>query len=166
MPGRTDANPNTWNETHIGLYSLVGRSGEAVLKAQRDFEQIARHFGTKPAFLSALSTPLNWHQFAFHMGNGVFGVDTRNNNTPEGKLEQLRILREVLKLNAAAGYGDYRAPAVLQDDVANQYSFNDHALRRFNETLKDAIDPNGILLPGRGGVWPKSLRALRGAIRK
>jgi 4-cresol dehydrogenase (hydroxylating) len=55
---------------------------------------------------------------------------------------------------------------VLQDEVANQYSFNHHALRRFNETLKDAIDPNGILLPGRGGIWPRALRALRGAIRK
>jgi len=31
-------------------------------------------------------------------------------------------------------------------------------LRRFNETLKDAIDPNGILAPGRGGIWPRHLR--------
>jgi (+)-pinoresinol hydroxylase len=166
LPTRTDANPNTWNETHIGLYSLVARSGDAVLKAQQDFDTIASKVGIKSVNLSALSTPLNWHHFAFLMGNSVFGTNTRNDNTPEGKLEQLRLLREVLKLNAAAGYGDYRAPPVLQDDVADQYSFNNHALRRFNETLKDAIDPNGILLPGRGGVWPKALRALRGTIGK
>lgn len=24
--------------------------------------------------------------------------------------------------------------------------------------LKDCIDPNGILAPGRGGIWPKNLR--------
>jgi 4-cresol dehydrogenase (hydroxylating) len=54
----------------------------------------------------------------------------------------------------------------LQDDVAEQYSFNNHALRRFNETLKDAIDPNGILSPGRGGIWPKAHRANRGGPRK
>ena len=47
--------------------------------------------------------------------------------------------------------------------MADQYSFNNHALRRFNETLKDAIDPNGILSPGRGGIWPKAHRAKRGA---
>ena len=32
------------------------------------------------------------------------------------------------------------------------------ALRRFNETLKDAIDPNGIIAPGRGGIWPANMR--------
>ncbi len=39
-----------------------------------------------------------------------------------------------------------------------QYSFNNHALRRFHEAIKDAIDPNGILAPGKSGIWPKHLR--------
>jgi 4-cresol dehydrogenase (hydroxylating) len=38
------------------------------------------------------------------------------------------------------------------------YSFNDNMLRRFCETLKDAADPNGIIAPGRGGLWPKAMR--------
>jgi 4-cresol dehydrogenase (hydroxylating) len=46
----------------------------------------------------------------------------------------------------------------MQDIVMNQYSFNDHALRRFHETVKDAIDPKGILAPGKAGIWPKRLR--------
>ena len=29
----------------------------------------------------------------------------------------------------------------------NVYAFNNHALLRFHETLKDAIDPNGICVP-------------------
>jgi len=29
---------------------------------------------------------------------------------------------------------------------------------RFNETLKDALDPNGILSPGRCGIWPRKYR--------
>ena len=41
------------------------------------------------------------------------------------------------------------------------YSFNDHALRRFCETLKDAADPNGIIAAGRGGIWPRYLRETR-----
>ena len=166
MPSRTEDQPNSWNESHVGLFSLVGRSGDSVLKAQRDFDQIARDLGTRPANLSAISTPVNWYQSTFLMGNGAFGSSTRNATTPESKLAQVKLLREVLKRNAALGYGDYRAPPILQDAVSDQYSFNSHVLRRFIETLKDAVDPNGILLPGRGGIWPRALRALRGALRK
>jgi 4-cresol dehydrogenase (hydroxylating) len=44
------------------------------------------------------------------------------------------------------------------DFVMDAYSFNNHALRRFCETLKDAVDPNGIIAAGRGGIWPRHLR--------
>jgi hypothetical protein len=43
-------------------------------------------------------------------------------------------------------------------DVIDAYSFNDHALLRLQETMKDALDPQGILSPGKSGIWPKSLR--------
>ena len=163
MTGRSENNPNAWNETHIGLFSLVGRSGEAVLQAQEDFADISRRLGLPTAFPNALQTPVNWYQFGFLMGNGLTlgGGD----NSPEGKLAATERLRQVLEENAKLGYGDYRAPPILQDDVADQYSFNDFALRRFNETLKDAIDPNGIVSPGRAGVWPAPYRHMRGALR-
>jgi 4-cresol dehydrogenase (hydroxylating) len=38
------------------------------------------------------------------------------------------------------------------------YDFNNNALRRFSESIKDALDPNGIIAPGRSGIWPKHLR--------
>ena len=41
------------------------------------------------------------------------------------------------------------------------YNWNDGALLKFNEQLKDAIDPNGILMPGKSGVWPQQYRAER-----
>ena len=41
------------------------------------------------------------------------------------------------------------------------YSFNNHALHRFHETLKDAVDPNGILSAGRYAIWPRHLREKR-----
>jgi 4-cresol dehydrogenase (hydroxylating) len=44
------------------------------------------------------------------------------------------------------------------DLASDQYSFNDHAYRRFCERIKDAVDPNGILSPGRHGIWPAGMR--------
>jgi hypothetical protein len=42
--------------------------------------------------------------------------------------------------------------------VASTYNWGNNALMRFNETIKDALDVNGILAPGRNGIWPKRFR--------
>jgi 4-cresol dehydrogenase (hydroxylating) len=65
-----------------------------------------------------------------------------------------RLVRDAAKL----GYGEYRAHLDFMDLAAEQYSWNDHAYMRFCETLKDAIDPNGILAPGKSGIWPRAMR--------
>ena len=45
--------------------------------------------------------------------------------------------------------------------IMEMFGFNDGALHRLHETLKDAIDPNGIVSPGRYDIWPKRLRGSR-----
>jgi len=59
----------------------------------------------------------------------------------------------------ALGYGEYRAHLDFMDLAQDQYSFNDNAYRRFVEQIKDAVDPQGIIAPGRHGIWPESMRA-------
>jgi 4-cresol dehydrogenase (hydroxylating) len=160
MVGRTEKDPDHWNETHIGLYSIVPRSGQGIFDAQRAFAKVEAELGIPTVPSNALATPSNWYQFTFIMGSSLRSgaIDY----SPEGKRKQKEYLHRVLQENAKLGYGEYRAPPIFQDAVAEQYSFNNHVLRRFHETMKDAVDPNGILSPGRGGIWPKPFRSNRG----
>lgn len=76
----------------------------------------------------------------------------------ERKQAAMDCLRDMVDEAAALGYGEYRTHLVLMDQVAKTYSWGDGALMKFNEKLKDALDPNGILAPGRCGIWPKRYR--------
>lgn len=64
----------------------------------------------------------------------------------------------LVKLTGEAGYGLYRGHIAFMDDIAAQYGFNDHAMLRLYQTLKQALDPGGILSPGKQGIWPRSMR--------
>ena len=78
--------------------------------------------------------------------------DTKNEAEARRAYDTSRLLvREAAK----HGYGEYRAHLDFMDVAAEQYSFGDHAYLRFAETIKDAIDPNGILSPGKQGIWPR-----------
>jgi 4-cresol dehydrogenase (hydroxylating) len=72
---------------------------------------------------------------------------------------KVRALFKVLVDDAAReGYSEYRTHLSYMDEVAHTFNFNNHSLLRLNETVKDALDPNGILAPGKQGIWPKALR--------
>ncbi|MCO5569152.1 hypothetical protein L7F22_022861 [Adiantum nelumboides] len=67
-------------------------------------------------------------------------------------------LTECIDEAAKMGWGEYRTHPAFYDQIAGTYSFNNHALSDLNNTLKDSLDPNGILSPGKYGVWPKRYR--------
>ncbi|ALL64928.1 4-cresol dehydrogenase [hydroxylating] flavoprotein subunit [Paraburkholderia caribensis MBA4] len=72
------------------------------------------------------------------------------------------LLRAWMSDAHGAGYGEYRSHLVYMDFAAARYNFNDGAMLRLSETIKDALDPTGILSPGKQGIWPKAFRNWRG----
>lgn len=77
---------------------------------------------------------------------------------PAMKRRAVALMRDMIASCAARGFGEYRTHLLFADQVARTYGWGDQALLRLNETIKDALDPNGILAPGRNGIWPKKYR--------
>lgn len=88
----------------------------------------------------------------------MFYFDRSN---PEERKRADTVFRKAIFEAAKLGYGEYRTHLAFMDDVASTYNYNNAAMMKFNETLKDALDPNGILAPGKSGIWPKGMRGNR-----
>ena len=65
---------------------------------------------------------------------------------------------DLVHLARKYGYSEYRAHVDYMDLVAEQYDFNGRSLMTLNQRIKDAVDPQGILSPGKQGIWPKQYR--------
>ena len=81
-----------------------------------------------------------------------------NKGDPVSKANAYKCMRGMINDAAAEGFGEYRTHLLLQDQVAATYNWNSSSLMRFQEVLKDSLDPTGILAPGRSGIWPKKYR--------
>lgn len=141
------------DDGHVGFFPVLPRSGEAVFEMQRVLGDALKEFPLRP-FFSATTAPLYWHSYCFQM---VFAPSVKRSDPAQNAIVHAA-MKKVVAVAAEHGWGDYRAAPIYQDDVADTYSFNNHALRRFHEQLKDAIDPDGIIAPGRGGIWPRRFR--------
>lgn len=63
------------------------------------------------------------------------------------------LCRNLLRDGAEQGYMEYRTHVRYMDQVAAKLDFNDSAFRRFTGLMKDVLDPNGVLSPGKSGTW-------------
>jgi hypothetical protein len=77
---------------------------------------------------------------------------------PDAKRRATGLMRDMISAAAKEGYGEYRTHLLFADQVAESYSWNNGALRKFNESIKDTLDPNSIMAPGRNGIWGKRFR--------
>jgi (+)-pinoresinol hydroxylase len=140
------------SEGHMWFSPIIPMTGEAVFQAQKVFGQAYHDMGV-PAINQIFVFPSSFfpRSFVILCGFPIYHDVEKNQKSRE-------VFKALVKAAAENGWGEYRTHTAFMDTVSNVYSYNNHSLRRFQETIKDAVDPNGILSPGRCGVWPKGMR--------
>jgi 4-cresol dehydrogenase (hydroxylating) len=152
MLGRSQMQPNPAGG-HIGFSPILPRDGEELLRF-RDFYRtnLAEVSGGENLGIIGPVFMTNWERSLV----GLIMFPISKNAAENSKIRAA--FKRWVALAAQQGWTEYRAPAAFQDLIADTYSYNDHALTRLREKIKDAVDPNGIISPGRYGVWPRHLR--------
>jgi 4-cresol dehydrogenase (hydroxylating) len=150
--GRTPESPVV-ADGHLDFAVVVPMSGEAVLEA---LKVLGRAFA-EDGIGTRLGTVSSFHLRTFIIIS-AFPISRTNR---EANRRTRAAYERAVKLAAAHGWGQYRTHAAFMDLALSTYAFNDHALSRLHATLKDALDPKGILSPGRYGIWPRDLREAR-----
>ena len=135
---------------HFWFSPIIPRTGEGFVKANQVIRKTCKDLGI-PVLL--FSPPVSsWYRaFILVMAIPVY-KDPDTNKSLRAKV------KELIRICADNGWGEYRTAPAFQDDVMDTYSFNNNIVRRVNERIKDALDPNGILSAGRYGIWPAHLR--------
>lgn len=150
--GRSPANPNP-AAGHMWYTPVIPRTGAAIIEANRVFSELYAKLNLPVTELAQFVTPFCLFERSFLFVIGFPVVDD-----PDLNAKFVEALRECIRVGARHGWGEYRTPVIFQDQLMSLYSFNDNALLRFHEAIKDAVDPKGILSPGRYGIWPRHLR--------
>jgi 4-cresol dehydrogenase (hydroxylating) len=153
---RAGGNPHPLSG-HMWFSPVIPQSADGIFEANRVFQEATQKI---PALqnlpilnLRPFSLPAPFMERAFLM---IMGFPVTDN--PELNKACVQAFRELIRVAAEHGWGEYRTPPIYYDQVMDLYSFNDHSLLRLHETIKDAIDPKGILSAGRYGIWPAHLR--------
>lgn len=77
----------------------------------------------------------------------------------------LELCRNLLHDGAEQGYMEYRTHVRYMDQIAAKLDFNDFAFNKFTGRLKDVLDPNGVLSPGKSGIWNEGVSLLKPSAR-
>ena len=88
-----------------------------------------------------------------------FVADMFFERTDEEETARCRALfRQLCDDMAEIGVGLYRTHLRFMDDAVKMHRWGDSALPGLNNRIKAALDPNGILAPGKQGIgsWDKA----------
>jgi hypothetical protein len=142
------------NGGHIDAAPIIPARGDEVWAFYQEAKELYRRHG--------FDLYIGYHLYPRHMVH-VTMIFFENDN--QEQLARARALySELLAAARRRGYAPYRSHVDYMDVIADGFDYGDHALRRLQETLKDALDPNGILSPGKQGVWPHRYREVGAAV--
>lgn len=96
-----------------------------------------------------------WPSITFFPRSFIYlGVIMFNRADPDQVARAYTLYERLIRRLGEEGFPLYRGHVRGMDTIAEQYDWNDHAYRRLVERIKDALDPNGVLSPGKQGIWP------------
>jgi 4-cresol dehydrogenase (hydroxylating) flavoprotein subunit len=133
---------------HLGFSPILPPSGEQALR----FHELQRRRSAEHGF----DVFAGLHVYGRHVCHINLIIFDRHDAAQRANAR--RAFEALVHDAHELGHSEYRAHVAFMDLVSDQYDWGGHALRRTHERLKDALDADGILSPGKQGVWPASLR--------
>jgi len=129
--------------SHVGFSPVLPQSGEkALAQFQRTFARY-NEFGMDYHGSFALG-----ERHITNVNQVLFNKDDKD------MVERVdRFFSALVSDATEQRYSEYRAHIEYMDLIADSYDFNNHAQLRWNNKLKDALDPKGIIAPGKSGIW-------------
>lgn len=150
VPKLTEFNFLNWDGGggHVGFSPVAPITGADAIKQYYMVKNRVREYGFDYMGLMAIG----WRDL-HHVTVIVY-----DKNSPDERRRMDELFSTMVAEAAAEGYGEYRTHIQYMDAIADTYNWNDNALMKMNQAIKDALDPKGILAPGKSGIWPKHLR--------
>ena len=152
IPNMTEFGILNWmpNGAHVGFSPMAAVDGNTALAQYH----LARDLAHKYGFDYTGEYIVGWRDM-----HHVFVIFYSRDNADQKK-RVYELMNAMIDDAAARGYGEYRTHLDFMDRIAGTYNWNDAALMRVNQRIKDALDPLGILAPGKSGIWPAALRGI------
>lgn len=141
------------NGGHISFSPVLPPDGKLAL----DFYRVGKKISAKYGF----DFHPGFHLYQHHINH--LNILFYDNDSEIQKRNAHLCFLDLLAAAREHGYSEYRTHLNFMEDVADQFDFNDHIHRRFVERLKETVDPNGIMAPGKSGIWPRKYREEREA---
>jgi 4-cresol dehydrogenase (hydroxylating) flavoprotein subunit len=147
-PNMTEFGILNWmpNGAHLGFSPVAPVDGQIALDQARLATDICNRYGFDYTGMFIVG-----FRAMHHIVEPIF---SRDDEEQRGRL--IKMVSELIDEAAKRGYGEYRGHLTYMDQIASTYGWGDQALMKLSQRVKGALDPQGILAPGKSGIWPQA----------